>query len=423
MHCWLALILWLQFGIAHGEDTELKLLAPGNQEAWVGETIRFSLEIAVLGQFAGPTVFDLPEIPAAILMQSGDRPVIGSRSNADGDWTTQQHEFFLYAQQGGSLEIPPLTARFGLRERFDAPQQQRQLLSQAFKVEIQSPPGVEPGTIIAAASGLELQEIWEPANVSELEQGDSVKRIIKTRAANYPAMLLPHADFAPSGLAEGIASYPDQPFMDDRVDRGDWQAARSDSVVYVFEQAGEFQLPDIQLRWWDPEAEQWQEQSFPSRTFAVTSTGLAGRDGEGGSENGQAFISARILKVAGSLLLVLLLLALGSWLVRDRVSAWLRDWQQREAAQMRDLLGIVKDRPAAAVYSACREYVQKQATQQPSFDDAEIQKQLIQVQEVMIGARADFDRPALGLAIRQTQKSTKDKAKKQQLPAALNPMI
>jgi hypothetical protein len=415
----LLLLAWTS-NAAVANESSIRLVLPDDEPAWVGEPVRFQLELAVKGQFAGATVFDLPKIRGAILMQSGDRPVLGSETIDGEAWTTQLHDFILFSQKGGSVAVPPINARFGMRSRFDAPQQSLVLQSDAFQRTMRSPPGIAPGIPVAAVHKLEANEEWDLEDADSLRQGDAVRRTIRSSASDYPAMLLPVPDFVPdTGLADGLAAYPDDPDISDRVDRGDWASERVDSVVYVFEEAGQFELPAITLRWWDPQAGDWQEQGFPARQFEVAASGLApGEDsGQPANEPGYSLapwlILAAVLAVGGWF---------GWWLRRPLASLWAQ-WQQRDAARISKLLKLARSGTAVEVYAACRGLLAELGGTTPPAARVRLQPHLLELQEVIIGNRQGFDRQALVRAVKEIHKANHraGKSRGSDLPVTLNP--
>jgi hypothetical protein len=257
-------------------------------------------------------------------------------------------------------------------------------------------------------------------DADSLRQGDAVRRTIRSSASDYPAMLLPVPDFVPNpGQAEGLAAYPDEPQISDRVDRGDWESDRVDSVVYVFEEAGQFELPAITLRWWDPQAEDWKQQSFPARQFEVAASGLGPGEKAGQSRSGfaRSWLSGLVLLAALAVMVLL-----GSWLRQPIAKLW-EQWLQRDAAQLKKLLKLAGQGTAAELYTACRSMLAEFSGSMATTAHARLQPYMLQLQEVIIGNRQDFDRQALAQAISELHKARR-RVKKDRgtvLPATLNP--
>jgi hypothetical protein len=84
----------------------------------------------------------------------------------------------------------------------------------------------------------------------QLKAGDSVTRTVTIKAEGTPAMLLPPQSFA---AIDGLALYPAQPSLSDRIDgRTDaLTSTRVDSATYMLEKPGNYQLPAIDVGWWN----------------------------------------------------------------------------------------------------------------------------------------------------------------------------
>ena len=162
--------------------------------------------------FAGAPHFDLPELPGVFIMKVAGRPVIGTESVDGESWTTQRHEFRVYAQRPGTYRIPALNVRFGVAESFGEPPQEQRLQTTPMMFEVKLPPGAEGLSLLISTSKLEVQETWKPVvtdGALELEVGDAVTRTITLRAEDVPGMALPAINMP---RPEGLAAYPDYSF-------------------------------------------------------------------------------------------------------------------------------------------------------------------------------------------------------------------
>jgi hypothetical protein len=91
--------------------------------------VPFFVELRAGGSFTGTASFDLPQLPGALLMKIG-APVVSSQNFEGRSWFVQTHEFALFSQKPGTLEVPAFKVRFASREGFTGP---------AADIEAQSP--------------------------------------------------------------------------------------------------------------------------------------------------------------------------------------------------------------------------------------------------------------------------------------------
>jgi hypothetical protein len=74
---------------------------------------------------------------------------------------------------------------------------------------------------------------------------------------------------------EDLGIYPGEPEIDDRFARGDLAGTRVETVTYVFERAGAFEIPDLELSWWDVGAGELKLLVLPGLSLQVTGNSVA----------------------------------------------------------------------------------------------------------------------------------------------------
>ena len=78
----------------------------------VGEHVTLIVELLTVTTFASAPIFELPNIPAAILMQLEARPILGTEDIDGETYTMQRHELALFVMRPSVVQIPPFTVRF-----------------------------------------------------------------------------------------------------------------------------------------------------------------------------------------------------------------------------------------------------------------------------------------------------------------------
>jgi hypothetical protein len=80
--------------------------------------------------------------------------------------------------------------------------------------------------------------------------GDAVTRVVTIKAERAPSMLLPPTIFS---AIDGPAVYPAQPSLQDKTEgrNEELSATRVDSATYMLERAGDYELPAVDVRWWN----------------------------------------------------------------------------------------------------------------------------------------------------------------------------
>jgi hypothetical protein len=236
--------------------------------AWVGQRVTLAVTLSTPDLFAGVPSFDIPPIPGVVVVPPAGSPTIGTETAGGDTFTTQRHEFAVYAQRPGVVRIPAFPVRFETNAGFGKPTVRREVTTREASFTAKSPPGAEGlGTVIAARE-LKVTDEWEPEPKSP-KVGDAFTRTLAVTAAEVPGMVFPPLRV---DAVEGLAAYPKQPTVEDRTDRGTLTGRRVEAVTYVCEKPATVTVADRTLTWFDLDAEELKTVQLPGRTFAVEPT-------------------------------------------------------------------------------------------------------------------------------------------------------
>ena len=253
------------------------VISTQSNETWVGQRTPFYIELRARGSFAGSAVFDLPQIPGAMVMKIGE-PVVGSANLEGESWFTQRHEFALFSQRAGLLEIPPFSVRFSRREGFtgDATDLQEQTTAISFKIK--RPPGTESIGFLITTESLDITETWDPAPGTEplkAKVGAVFKRSIRQRSPQIPGMALAPVT---STEPDGIRIYPGNVATNDKLARGAFLGERNETITYLLQQPGILEIPPLTYAWWNPKTERLESKTLPAVSFDVAPPPAAAPD-------------------------------------------------------------------------------------------------------------------------------------------------
>lgn len=234
-------------------------------KAWVGQRVSFFVELRAAGSFAGAANFDLPQLPGVLVIKIGS-PVVGSKQIEGASWFVQTHEFALFSQREGTLTVPEFQARFSRRDDFIGPINDVQATCPSFQLEIERPPGSEDVAFLITTESLDVSETWEPTpGIAEV--GSVFKRTIVQRAEQVPGMA-----FAPisSDVPKGIRFYAGQAAANDQLERGDFIGERRETVSYLLQSSGTYELPELDFVWWNPKTKSLETTTLPGVSFVVS---------------------------------------------------------------------------------------------------------------------------------------------------------
>jgi hypothetical protein len=297
------------------------LTRSGPQSPWVGQMVR--IDAALFRPRSGegelpPFSFDDLDVPGAIALFRAEAPP-PSEQEADGVTYLVQHRTLLvFAQEDGEIVLPALTSRFA-----DA------VSGKSVRVESEElhftaalPRGSAGAVAPVVARGLKLESKLDRP-LSDLAVGDGFTRTIVLSAEDTDPIMLPDLTFAePSGLR----IYPGEPRALASAERGEVRASRSLSATYVVERVGHYELPELSVRWLDPNSGRYTTARAEALTFWARpnfSLGLSAF----GSAPGLGF---------GIWLGALLSLAALVYLVQRRLRFGPFAWEQRLAARRQE---------------------------------------------------------------------------------------
>ena len=312
----------------------------GKSTAWMGEAVPLIVTLYSPGPFSGTASFELPELPKTAFVRAGN-PVVGSEQIGDESYFTQRHEFTVFTQRAGPIVIPAFLVRFSGKKTFIAAAEPVEGLTPELRFQSTRPPGTEHLGVVVAARDIEASQTWQPAAIGSVQAGDVIARTILRRAAGTTAMMFPPVAIeAPAG----VRCYATDPIVQDFTERGDFRAERNETIKYQFERPGTFSLPDLTVRWWDPDAGALKHQTLPGRVVNVRAAAVIAEP------------DAPTRTSRWPLFALLLTTGWAVWLVRGAAARLLAAWRVRRtdpaAAAARRLLAACRANAAAEAYAA-----------------------------------------------------------------------
>ena len=240
-------------------------VTPG--DAWVGQKVVLHVDVLAKDGWAQLRKVTDAEVDGAYLLRLESQ---GTRlsETIDGDsYTGQRYEFMLFAQRDGKITVPPVPVDVEIKTwGADAGTRIERMSLPLVEFVARTPPGAEGIRGLISTSNLTASQDWDPETDSPVV-GDAIKRRITLRAADVSGMA-----FAPTlhNEMENLGIYPGEPTVEDKFARGDLTGTRVETVTYVVERAGDFELPGVELSWWNIDTQELQYIVLPGLTLQVT---------------------------------------------------------------------------------------------------------------------------------------------------------
>lgn len=235
----------------------------------IGQQTRFFIEILTDTWFSKAPDYPELNLEGAIALMPEQ---LGSNYTERIDGVTfaaQRRSYVIFPQRAGPLELPSLRIRLGVSEDGKAGSP-FWLKTPPLRLNVVLPAEAEGIDGLVTTPRLTVRDRWSKP-LDGLKVGDAVKRTVQMNAEQALGMLLPELVFA---APPGIAVYPDQPRIQDSVNRGQYQGERVETVTYMLQRSGDFTLPAIEVHWWNTGSGVLETEILEERTFEVS--GAAG---------------------------------------------------------------------------------------------------------------------------------------------------
>ena len=408
-------------------------LRPGREGVvWVGQELEINLDLLSTGFSFGGQHFNLPQVSGAYLLQA-DSNTVKLTEKRDGEtWQGLRYSFLLYPQREGRLNIPSFEVSFTASAGYGQQSVPFQFATSPLSIEARLPPGASGADLLVTTPDFSLRTEWKPqpsgAQDMQLKVGDALSLIINRQAAAVPGMVFsPLPEFA----IEGLQAYPEAPGVNDRINRGALIGARTDSVTFICQREGNYEIPGVRFQWWDPGREVLHEEISSGLKFEVIPN-PAYRQAEASAPGQSSLISRRQLLLA---ILVLTLLLAAAWKASGFISRQMQHRRERresgEPWAFRQAIKACSSATPPVAYAAVTLWLTRfepangsltllQLAQVSGQSDLYREAEFLQ-QAVVSGAEPEWNGTRLGQLLRKLRTSTQNRPGKLYGLAALNP--
>jgi hypothetical protein len=406
---------------------------PGREgTVWVGQELELNLDLFSTGFSFGGQQFILPEVSGAYLLQADSSTVKLTEKRGGESWQGLRYSILLYPQRQGQLDIPSFEVSFTASAGYGQESASFRFETEPLRIEARLPPGVDGTGLLVTSADFSLTTEWKPRqsgeDVMQLKVGDALSLTINRQAVAVPGMVFsPLPEFS----VEGLQAYPEAPRVNDRINRGELIGARTDSLTFICQREGSYEIPGIRFQWWDPEREVLNEEISPGLSFEVIPNPAYGAV-EASEAGRRSLISWKQLLLG---IPVLALLLIAGWKASGLISRLMQQRrEQRESGEVwafRQALKACASATPQEAYAAVTLWMTR-------FEPANGGLTLLQLAKasgehelyheverlqlaVVSGAEQDWNGAPLGCLLRGLRTSKQHRPAKQYGLVALNP--
>ncbi len=188
-----------------------------------------------------------------------------------------ERRYAIYPQKSGGIEIPAPVfdgqivqggRGFFAFDPFNQRVRHKRLRSKALHLDVRAVPTAFHGAQWLPATSLNLDEHWAP-DPPHFTVGQAVTRILRIRAEGLTASQLP--SLTENAPVNGLKQYPDQPAFSDSPSGNGLNGSRTEKIAYIPQLSGRFQLPAIEIPWWNTKTDRQEVARLPERTITIES--------------------------------------------------------------------------------------------------------------------------------------------------------
>jgi hypothetical protein len=180
-----------------------------------------------------------------------------------------ERSFAIFPQQSGTLTVEPTVFQGqiieGSRFNFNETLRSKRVASQSFSVAVQPIPAAAQRPWLPGRE-LQLVEEW-PQDPPRFRVGEPLTRTVTLTASGIAAAQLPSLA---GRLPEGLKQYTDQPLIKNQTRADGLTGMRQEKIAILPGRPGRFELPAIEIPWWDPVTGQQQLARIPARSIEVS---------------------------------------------------------------------------------------------------------------------------------------------------------
>ncbi len=242
--------LFAASSVAEKAPAFIKAELKKNETIWPGQRQILYVKLYTTTTFSGSTRFELPKVSGMLIMESEDRPLLGTEKVDGVSYIYKQHEISLFPQRAGILTVPSFIVEFGFQGT-EGKVTRQSFTTNALQFTVENIPGADPQRDVITTTNLKTYDHWQPVP-GKAKVGDAFTRTITLTAEDLPGMVFPPLNVQ---KIEGIGIYTKQPQVADEMQRGEFTGKRIETISYVCEQEGIFTVPEMHIQWWNPKKE------------------------------------------------------------------------------------------------------------------------------------------------------------------------
>lgn len=333
-------------------------------EGMIGQPLVLRIKVLVPTWLPQPPEFPSLDMPGLLvrLPERASGP-ISERIGSD-TWSGVQRAYRLYPLQPGNFEIPGQSIRITYANPGGSDPVTEEIALKSINFNAIVPEAARGLNPLIVATGFSLEAKTEGQD--QLAVGGAVVRTLEATISGTTPILIPQ--LTPDASGAGLRSYPDEPSVTDKEDRGTLSGTRTERTTYLATAEGPAELPVVRFDWFNLETGKVETAAVPAVPLSIA-------PGEAVESKSQPIAWWKILASLLALCVVGLILRA----VLPRLRSWvgsMRDrWRASEPYASRLVLTAIRRKELGRVYSALEAWRRFH----PGVEISDMQPALVQV--------------------------------------------
>ena len=222
-----------------------------------------------------------PELDNALLQKLGDD--VNYNTNVQGvDYVVTERKYAVFPQQSGVMTISPVTLTAAVivhsqRSRFNGffnPQttRTRRIVSQAITLDVKPIPDTYKHAHWLPAEEVHLQQEWS-GDITHVPVGEPLTRTLTLLVKASTVGQLPELGMQKQRIFSvnggQLKIYPDQPVLKEQPKADGMIAFREEKIAFIASKPGVYQLPALEISWWNTSKQQVELANIPAQTLTA----------------------------------------------------------------------------------------------------------------------------------------------------------
>lgn|GEM_PF-28698 len=269
-------------------------LSVSNPTPYVQEQVILSLKLFDDGNlssadpvFSGTSDYQVEQLPLG-------REQIVERNGVQ--YRVNTFRYALFPQQSGEVTIDEIRIPASVRDQnygsnlmlFNSPSRRIELNSDSISLSVKPRAEESTSSWWLPVKALELEHGWS-SDITDAKVGEPYTLTLELRASGATSTQLPEITVPD---VPGLKIYVDNPEFGSNLDGEDLVSVRREKWSVIPNRSGQLTLPEIEVKWWDSEADKERRAFVPAQTLIVAGDGSTANAVDAGSSADNSVVSA-----------------------------------------------------------------------------------------------------------------------------------